>query len=141
MREKNKTQVAASMQTIFRRRFIQVVVIPILLLFVVGVTFFIYKAKMEQEQHMEIMLTNLQTSLEQEIEIGAMNFGQFLLLNNNEVLEQLEVYDYEKNKQNYEYYKSLEGNFNVLVSPDANIDGAHFYFKDGSEYSHRTHIL
>ena len=141
MRKKTKNQVTTSMQTIFKKRFIQFVVIPILTLFVVGVGIFIYKAKIDQKTHMEIMLTNLRTSLEQEVELGATAFGKFLLLNNREVLNQLEDYNNEDNIQNYEYYKSLEENFNVLISPDANIDGTHFYFKNGTEYSHRTHIL
>ena len=135
-----KTGKCDNIQKRFMIKFLQLVIIPIIVLIGFGVFVFIQQSQAEQKQNLTIMLDNLQHTLEQEIETGALKFGQFLLLNNNQVLEQLSNYSEEFEKQDFHYFKKLEENFNYLISPDSNIDGAHFYFNNGDYYSHKTYV-
>ncbi len=129
-----------NIQHIFWRRFLLYIIVPIFLLMGIATALLFVQNQEEQKENLEVMLENLTIPLEQEIQSGAMKFSQFLLLNDNKVMDLLAQYPERGSLNEYEYYTELDESFSFLNSPDQYIDGAHFYFDSDEEYGYKTYM-
>lgn len=128
-----------SIQSIFLQKFFFFIVIPILMLIIIGVPVAVQEISKDEEKQLEIMLESYELELEEEIEEGAIRFSQFLLVNDHQVIELMEVYAMTESKSNFSYYTELQVGFNYLLVPDMSIEGVEFYFTNGENYAYKTY--
>lgn len=130
-----------SMHTIFLKRFLLFIVVPILILLCIGSALMVHTVEKDGLKNQEIMLNSFEESLEQEVSDGAFRLAQFLLTNNQQMMNLMIDYYTDNTALAYYDYIELNESLSFLTSVNLRVEGIEFYYTNGEIYSHKSYGL
>ncbi len=127
------------MQKIFLERFVFFIVVPIFLLLCVTIPVISYTSELDEMKNQEIMLASFEDALEREVSDGAYRLSQFLLANNNQIINLMVDYYSDDDPPTYEEFTELTESLSFLTAAYLRVEGIEFYYTNGEIYSHKSY--
>lgn len=122
-----------SLQKMYFRSFVLLIVLPILLLLLGGMALLKNKVAGSADERVALMQESVASTLSGEIQDASLYLSHLLYANNNQVYRLVSETPASP-AEKYRISRTLEDIFEYVTFPRRNVEAVHFYLKDGARY-------
>ncbi len=125
-----------SVQKMFQKYFIWCIVLPIFLILTIALSVVLYLSQKEVDSRVELVQNQIVSSLELELYDSAMQMSYFLLINDNQFLNNLGEYFSAEGIAKYAARDAMDQQYNQAMFLEYNLVGVQFWGTSGEAFNY-----